>query len=287
MGITGGWGRPTGTPTIRAAASRGERRRYVGVLAPSAASRIQRLVASFGITIEVCDPEAFLGHLDDATATCAVIDPAQLAADELAEAVARLRVRPRPAIVYSTASPTSARDAAWIACETGAAVVFQSPDEDRSTVVRTFVSVTPPGDAAELLAYLEPSLASLPLAVRSGVVAIFAADAAVESANSLATRAGISRRSLDRWLARAGISSTRRLIAAPLVLRAARLLLETSLPIRTVAAVCGLRSTRRLNDYMQECTGLTPAEFRSGGRGMTDLIRDIAMALTGQRSPVE
>ena len=268
-----------GVPPAPAAATRSTGRRYVGVLTPSTARRVERLVQPFGFTIEACRPDTFLEYLDGPSNVCAIIDPTQLAPDHLVETVARLRGHPRPAIVYTPVSPQSAQDARWIADETGAAVVFQSPDEDRTRVARALVSANPPSDAAIVLQHLASALSKLPHALREGIDAMFAASADVESPGSLATHVGISRRSLDRWLARAGVTSARLLVAAPGVIRALRLLQETTLPIRTIATVCGLRSTRRLGDCTVQLCGLTPREIRMGDLPAETLIERVAQAL--------
>jgi len=266
-------------PPVPAAASRSTGRRYVGVLAPSTARRVERLVQPFGFTIEACRPDTFLEYLDGPSNVCAVIDPTQLAPDHLVETVARLRGHPRPAIVYTPVSPQSAQDARWIADETGAAVVFQSPDEDRARVARALVSASPPSDAAIVLQHLAPALAKLPHVLRERIEEMFAAGADVESPDSLALRADISRRSLNRWLSRVGVTSARLLLVTPGVLRGLRLLQETTLPMRTIATVCGLRSTRRLRDCTIQLCGLAPVEVRMGDVPVETLIERVGDAL--------
>lgn len=266
-------------PPAPAAASRTTGRRYVGVLAPSTARRVERLVQPFGFTIEACRPDTFLEYLDGPSNVCAIIDPTQLAPDHLVETVARLRGHPRPAIVYTPVSSQSAQDAMWIADETGAAVVFQSPDEDRTRVARALVCANPPSDAAIVLQHLAPALAKLPHVLRERIEDMFAAGAEVESPDSLALRADISRRSLNRWLSRVGVTSARLLLVAPGVLRGLRLLQETTLPIRTIATVCGLRSTRRLRDCTVQLCGVAPVEVRMGDLPVETLIERAAEAL--------
>jgi AraC-like DNA-binding protein len=241
---------------------------------------VQRVIAPFGFAIETCEPEEFLERLHDPAYVCAIIDPAALDGDHLLETVVRLRQQPRPTVVCAPSFPASIQDAVRIASETGAAVAIQSQLEDRAALARTLLAVVPPTDAAMLLDLLAPMLATFPPPVRSSFVGMFAADAPVESPTSFASRALMSRRSLDRWLERAGAPTARRLVALPPVMRALRLLRETRLPIRTVAAICGLRSPRRLQDYTVDLTGLTPSEIRTGADSMETLIERMVASLT-------
>lgn len=257
------------------------RRRYVGVLTASTAQSVRRVIAPFGFAIETCDPDAFLEHLSGPAHVCAIIDPTALDQAHLVETVARLRRTPRPAVVCAPSFTESIQDAVRIASETGAAVAIQSLDQDRAALVRTLLAVVPPTDAAMILELLGPTFATLPPMLRKCLAGMFDADAAVESPATLAARAGMSRRSLDRWLTRAGAPSARRLVAMPPLLRALRLLRETTLPIRTIATICGLRTPRRLHDYTIELAGLTPNEIRTSGDAIETLIERMATSLAG------
>src|SRR5690242_2721554 len=182
-------------------------RRYIGVLASDAARRLQRLVQPFGCTIETCPPEVLLETLNGPAHVCAIVDPGQLDASQLDLAIARLRQLPRPAVVYAQRSPESVSRALSIATETGAAVVFQSTGEDTAPLVHTIVSLAPPTDTAMLLVRLQPALERLPQDLRLAITRTFAGGAPAESPRSLARRAAMSRRTLDRRLGRVGISS--------------------------------------------------------------------------------
>lgn len=256
-------------------------RRYIGVLAGGTARRLQRLVGPYRCTIETCRPEMLLETLNAPTHVCTIIDPAQLGPSELDAVITRLRERPRAAVVYAQPFQESVNRAISITRATGAAVMFESDDEDTALLVHTIVSLGPPIDAAMLLTRLAPALEQLPPNLRAAITGMFAGDAAPESPDSLARRAGMSRRSLDRWLAHAGISSTRLIIAAPLLLRAFRLLHETNLPLRIIARAAELRTTSRLRDSAIDLVGLTPHQIRAGGRSMVVLIEAAAMALHG------
>lgn len=268
----------------RTTSRRATGRRYVALLTSDSTRRLQRLVRPFGFAIEACRPETWLDALNGPAQVCAIVDPAQLAPAQLAVAISRLRHLPRPAVIYAQLSPEGVNDALSLTKETGAAVMFQSGDESTTQLVRTLVTVGPPTDAAMLLEQLTPALGKLPNNLQLAISAMFAGDAAPQSPESLAGRAGLSRRSLDRWLGRAGLSSARLLTTAPLMLRAFRLLLETDLALRVIATVSGMRSTPRLRAGALQLVGLTPVQIREERPSMTALIDASVGALHAQTS---
>lgn len=276
-----GEGMPVMTAAPMSAAHTPARRRYIGLLATETARRLQRIVRPFGIIIEARRPEVWLEALNGPAHICAIVDPAQLAPADLEMAIARLRQHPRPAVVYADASAEGVSRAMRIVKETGAAAMFQSHHESATLLARTIVAAAPPGDAAMLLARLEPGLARLPDELQSAITTMFAAAAAPESPELVAERAGLSRRSLDRWLARGGFPSARLLIATPSMLRAFRLLKETDIPLHMVARITGMRSAPRLRHSALELVGLRPIQIRTEPHSMAELINTAAAALRG------
>ena len=263
---------------MTAAAFHASGRRYIGVLAADAARRLQRLVQPFGCTIETCRPEVLLETLNGPTHIRVIVDPGQLDASQLDLAIARLRQLPRPAVVYAQRSPENVSRALSIATETGATVVFQSTGEDTAPLVHTIVSLAPRTDVASLLVQIQVALDRLPHDLQQSITGMLVGGVP-ESPRSLARRSRYSRRTLDRWLARAGIASARLLVVTPWMLRAFRLLQETDLPLRTVATVSEMRTPSRLRDTAIDLVGLTPKQIRVGTTSMTALIDASARAL--------
>lgn len=255
-------------------------RSYVGVLPSDASDRVRNVLQGFDLILDLCAPHEIRGYLDAVVHAVVVFDPAQFGPHDLRALVGWLRERRRAVVVYVALTATGIQDAVWIARETGAGVVFQSRDEDPLRLARTLLFANPPTDAATLLAQLGPSLTQLPMALRIAVEAAFGPEADLESPKSLALRAGVSRRSLDRWLARVGISSVRRLARAPAMLHTFRLLCDTSMPMDVIANVTGLQSTRRLRACTVEFTGRTPRDLRAQPPSATVLIDRMTSALT-------
>jgi AraC-like DNA-binding protein len=102
----------------------------------------------------------------------------------------------------------------------------------------------------------------MPAALRAAVVAMFVQPDAADTPHRLAARAGITRRSLDRWVARSGLASARLLVAAPKLLVAYGQLRRPDVSVASVAARVGYGSPRSLERQCEALLGVRPAALR-------------------------
>lgn len=254
-------------------------RRYAMVLPPHALQRIARALEMDDVSVIDCSPEELLQLLREPRELCVVLDPTRLDEGELATAAALLRDEPRPVVIYPPLTPAGVRTGLGFAREVGGLIAFQATEEDFQLLVQNILSVGHPSDARFVLHQLAPRLAQLPERLREAIVAMFTIESGVSSPQALARRAAMSRRSADRWLERVGITSARLLVAAPMLLRALRLLRDTRLPIRRVAKACGYSSARRFHDQAAALTGMTAVELRAAELPITAVLERIADAL--------
>jgi AraC-like DNA-binding protein len=182
-------------------------------------------------------------------------------------------------VIYAPLSPDGARTAIALARETGGLVAFQASEEDFHLLVQNILSVGYPADARFVLGRIAPRVEVLPRRLQDAVVAMFTTEAGIRSPQALARRAALSRRSLDRWLGRAGITSGRLLVAAPMLLRGLRLLRDTRLSIRRVASASGYTSARRFHDQAVALAGMTPVELRTSGVPVQVVLSRVAASL--------
>jgi AraC-like DNA-binding protein len=214
-----------------------------------------------------------------------VIDPTRLDATQLEAATVLLRETPRPTVIHPPLTPEGVHVGLALARDAGGVLVYQSPEQDFEFLVNTILAAAHPADTGVVLGALMPRLALLPSGLRDAVVAMFTSEPGLESPDALARRAAMSRRSLDRWLERAGITSARLLVGAPKLLRALRLLRETTLSLRRIARICGYTSARRFKDQAVALTQLAPAELRQRTVPVADVLERIASAI--QEPPMQ
>lgn len=255
------------------------------LLAPQTLQRIGRALEGDGIRAVGYAPAELLRELEASSAVCVVLDPTRLDGEQLDAVAALLRAAPRPAVIHPPLTSDGVRLGLALARDVGGVLVFQSVEEDFELLVHNILSAVHPSDTGAVLGALMPRLAQLPAGLRDAIVAMFTTEPGLESPEALARRAAMSRRSVDRWLERAGITSTRLLVAAPRLLRAMRLLRDTSLSYSRIARTCGYTSARRFHDQALALTGETPTELRSGTVALADVLARIATTLQDPRIP--
>jgi len=140
-------------------------------------------------------------------------------------------------------------------------LVFRGLDDDREGLCRALASARELMIPHRILTLLAPSLQCIPPALASSIAVLFRDPTSVRGIQALAWRAGMSRRSLDRWLARAGLAPARILVAAARVVTSYRLMCEEAAPQKAVAQAMRSRSVRAWTREVVLVTGSTPGRL--------------------------
>jgi AraC-like DNA-binding protein len=132
----------------------------------------------------------------------------------------------------------------------------------------------PPKPAADsssralLLVKLESILASLPLQISTAIERLFREPPDLSSPKKLASNCSVSRRTLDRWIARSGIVSTRRLFASAKIAWAYDTDHAAAMSPTRIARKVGYASSHSLH---RQCLALT-------GMGLRQLSASVSRA---------
>ena len=138
--------------------------------------------------------------------------------------------------------------------------------DDQPARLRFVVERAAAGELAMLLIErLKGRLAVLPPMLVGAVQLLFRTPDRFQSIDDLADAAGMSRRSLDRWLRRATTAPARQLIAGARTVAAYRLLQSRDRRVRDVARLLGYRSIRALEREVSLAAGCTPRALRTVG----------------------
>lgn len=189
-----------------------------------------------------------------------VLDPALIADNDVEDLLGRIRRDRLPTTLYVPMTGASVTRGFALYQAASMEIVFENPDRSVGQLAATALASNHCSYATMLLEALQPALAQLPAALSRAIAQLFS-EPATGSLEALARRAALSRRSLDRWLDRAGIESPRLLLAAPRFIRALTLARETELSTRRIAYLCGYSSARRLRTHTRDLTGMTWAEL--------------------------
>ena len=219
-------------------------------------------MSRYGVALHSCTSDQLLVLLNRGTPGSLIIDPDILSDTEMAELANYLGDLPRAVVLYTTLTPTAVTRTIELSRKAFVTVLFQTVDESPDVIAKAVLGVPQPALVGAFLALIRPQLASLPPSLRAAIEDSFSDGAGRHSPVTLARRVGLTRRSFDRWLVRAGIPSPRLLLAVPGVLRAIGLLRETNYSLRVVAAFAGFRSVRRLEVHSRSLVGVSAARLR-------------------------
>jgi hypothetical protein len=160
--------------------------------------------------------------------------------------------------------------------------VDDTPDGLTATIHRAVAELV----AARVVADLEvsPPFRALPTNVASALELVFRRPEQVRSVGALATAAKTTRRSLDRCLARAGLSPARALLSCARANAAYHLLAGGSVRKARVASLVGCASTRSLARELHAVTGY-PASAIPARLARDDFAAVLRQRLVRSASP--
>jgi AraC-like DNA-binding protein len=113
-----------------------------------------------------------------------------------------------------------------------------------------------------VLASLARPLGTVPAELARAVERLFRVPQQFKGVNDLATAAAMQRRSLDRWLERAGLASARMLVLGARLLRAYFYMQDPGRSLDEVVERLGYGSSRLFARQVRAATGLTPTALR-------------------------
>lgn len=142
----------------------------------------------------------------------------------------------------------------------GAAEIVVRGVDDGAESLASAIHRAVAGSAADrLVQSLGNPFGPLPTGVAAALHRLFRRPEQVRSVSDLAGAAGTTRRSLDRWLARAGLAPARTLLSCARVNAAFQLLAPGRVRATQAAAMLGYPSPRALARELQSLTGYAPS----------------------------
>ena len=115
---------------------------------------------------------------------------------------------------------------------------------------------------ARLVPFLRNAILAAPAALGLSLLELCASPLCAQSPNELASRANLSRRSLDRWLRRLRVPPARRLIAARRVMASLADVIDPSTNLAAVARANGFDSVGVLRRSFMELLGVEPTSLQ-------------------------
>ena len=210
----------------------------------------------------------------------AVLEPAPVGPDELAPLLRLLASHPAvPVIVYTSVSPAAMRVTLELAQRGVHHVVFRGIDDAPSRFRALMQDLADSTWRSALFPWVAERVAHVPAPLERAVRELFNAPGQFADVTDLARAAGLTRRTVERWLTRVGIASPKLLVVSARVERAHYIMRSTNLDVSAVARRVGYASPRLFARQVALVTGWPPTAFRYTVTA-DDLVRRLVAALS-------
>lgn len=220
--------------------------------------------------------DALAAAIQQSHADVLVVEPSAVPSPQWPALLGLLRQEGMPTVVvYTTINPPAMRATVELARLGIRHIVLKGYDDTPRNFRALFDALASDFWASVLYQRLRDDWHELPLPVLDALAFLFRFPDRVRTVGDLAAAAGVTTRTLHRWLGRVGITSAKRLVLAARVEWAHTLLRTGRLHVSEVANRLGYVSPRQFRREVQLLTGLPPAALSR--RWSTD---DLVDALT-------
>jgi len=181
-----------------------------------------------------------------------------------------------PVIGYVSVTASAIRVVQTLVRSGVSEIVIRGVDDSRDAIALAVHRAVAAGGWDSVASAIEAPLKALPLPVALAIELAFTHPEQVRSVADLAVAARMTRRSLDRWLARVGFCPARTVIACARVNAAFRLVAGGSIRVAEAALLVGYASSRSLTRDLSAVSGRPMAEA-------TRVSKDAFVATIGRR----
>jgi hypothetical protein len=202
--------------------------------------------------------DALLADLRNGRGDVAIVDPCaggdRIAASH-ADALASLRPLLTPIVAYVSVTASAMHAVIRLVRAGSAEIVIRGVDDSAEMLEAVAHRAIASWAAERLVSEVGAPFDSLPPEVLEAIRFAFVRPDRVRSVEDLAASARTTRRSLDRWLARAGIASARTLLSCARATAAYHLIAVGNIQKRRAAALSGYSSARSLTRGLRDVAG--------------------------------
>jgi hypothetical protein len=236
--------------------------KYVALLGQSALQRARAAVKDNDSIVVVDSFVELLRRLSDVSDECILVDPSLLTTANAEALSNHLGENPRAIVAYSSLSKEAVESCVVLARETASRFVFRGASNERSALARALLIAPNTQLGNALVSRLSDHIAVLPRDIRESIVRVLKTGMAPANSASLASQSDVARRSLDRWLSRAGFQSGRLVISASRLVAGYDAITVSKVPLRRVAAMLGYTTQRTLDSHIQSLLEVSSSTLR-------------------------
>jgi AraC-like DNA-binding protein len=238
-------------------------------VSPLSLAQLQRALPSPHTLSNASSWSALLVRMHQSTYDVLVVDPCagdeRLATVRLRDlANALVALPPRAIVGYLSVTATSIRAVQALSGLGALEIVIRGVDDAPSALAAAIRRALTAHSANQLVESLGPALALLPAGVAEALQLTLRSPDRLRSVSDVAVAAKTTRRSLDRWLSRAGLAPARTLLACARANAAFHLLVAGRVGRSQAAALVGFSSARSLTRELHAIIGCSPSAIVEG-----------------------
>lgn len=211
----------------------------------------------------VRDVRSIVTALDSRQFQAMVLDPALLDEQELDALSAEVARSAVPVILYTTLSAESAKRVISIAARGTHELIFRGAEEEPVLLLRKLELLMEHSAPAQLLNRVASRIAGFPPPLQTFSVALYAKGSPRRWVRDIVRDTGYGRRTVDRWMARAGLRGAAMLLDTARLAHVWEPLVERGLSPEAAGALCGYTKRRMLMSHASRLVGVAPAQFAS------------------------
>jgi AraC-like DNA-binding protein len=206
---------------------------------------------------------ALLLAIRESSVDLVILDPRTSSGLELGQARELLARHPTlPVVIYTTLAADSIQATVLLA-QLGAQHVVLSDFDDEPRRFRHMIDQLPATRLSNsILGYVLPHIQDAPVPFVRAITRLFEAPQEFVDVDELARMSGMTRRSLDRWFHRSGLTSARTMILIARLTRAKHYMGDPGFLLEDIAKKLGYSSIRRFARQVRAATGMTPSIMR-------------------------
>lgn len=190
-----------------------------------------------------------------------VVDPALFSDGEYRQFLHALSLSPLPLLVLASLEPATARRIVSAAALAAVEVIVHGAEGGQTLLAQKMKALWESSVPATVFRMAAPRFEHFPERLQAASVELFAGGPLPRWVPELARASGLPRRTLDRWMERAGLAGASMLLDTARLARAWRPLVDLKRPAAEVSAACGYAGPRSFVSHALRIVGVSPSQF--------------------------
>ena len=233
----------------------------LALLSDDSRARLERALGPGNPVAVVWDVRTIVAAVHSRKFHALVLDPALLGEQELDALCPMMESGTMPVVLYTALNPASARRVIRVAERGAHELILCGAEDEPALLSRKLQRLLEHSAPSLLLSRVAPHIAAFPPPLQAMAVGLYAKTAMPRWVGDIAEGTGFGRRTVDRWMARAGLAGAAMLLDTARLSHVWEPLVERQMTWQKAGTACGYTERRMLEAHALRLVGVQPAEF--------------------------